>query len=183
MDGVDAGRRQLCEARVGRREAAEGIRSRGDHGQAAAHVLVPVMGHRFAREHRLEAAGDRLDRRQRVVDLVADDSNQPLPRLPLLVAQRPAHVGEDQELMRPSFLPERSAPHFVAAGAAGKRRVGDARRGAVEARAQSERRRAAAEQFVRGLCQQPFARAVDEPQRLRSVEREDGDVDLDHHRA
>ena len=29
---------------------------------------------------------------------MADDANQPLPGLPLLVAERPAHVGEDEEL-------------------------------------------------------------------------------------
>ena len=40
VDGVEARRRQLGQARVGGREAAERIGSRGDHRQAALHVLV-----------------------------------------------------------------------------------------------------------------------------------------------
>ena len=138
----------------------------------------------LAREHRFEAAGDRLDRRERVVDLVADDADQPLPRLTLLVAQRPADVGEHQQLVRTAFLTERRAPHFPAA----RCRRGT-RRPRCAATCPSRQVRRPSSSAVRpsscsaGLRQQPLAGAVDEPQRLRAVEGEDGDVDLHHHRA
>ena len=90
-----------------------------------------------------EAAGDRLDRRERVVHLVADDANQPLPRLALFFAQRLAEVGEHEQLVRPAALAERAAPDLPAADAAGKRRVDDARRLAGQAVRQAELRRRA----------------------------------------
>src|SRR6185436_16728476 len=130
-----------------------------------------------------EAAGDRLDRRQRVVDLVADDANQPLPCLPLFVAQRPADVGEDEQLMRTSALPERRAPYFPAAGGAGERDVLDARGLAGETRAQPQLLGGASKQLLGRLREQALAGAIDQAQRLSAVEGEDGDVDLDHHRA
>ena len=54
----------------------------------------------------LEAVGDGLDRRQRVVDLVADDADEPLPRLTFLVAQRAADVGHHEQLERDAALAE-----------------------------------------------------------------------------
>src|SRR5205823_4032012 len=118
----------------------------------------------------------RFDRRERVVDLVANDANEPLPRLALLVAQRPADVGEDEELVRAALLPEGRAPHFPASAAAGKRRVGDARRRAFEVRGQIEIVGAAAQELVGRLAKEALARTIDEPQPLRAVEGEDRDV-------
>ena len=80
-----------------------------DHLQAASHVALPIGRLRIAREDALEAVRDRLDRRQRVVDLVADDANQALPRLTLLVAQRLADVGHDEQLERDAALSEMAA--------------------------------------------------------------------------
>ena len=80
-------------------------------------------GSGVAAEQRLEAAGDRLDRRQRVVQLVADDADQPPPRLALLLAQRLAEIRERQQLVRRAALPEARAPHLPAAGAAGEGEV------------------------------------------------------------
>ena len=96
--------------------------------QAAAHVALPVLGARLAQQQRLEAAGDRLDRRERVVELVADHADQALPGLALLVAQRAAHVGEHEQLHRLAALAEAAAPHVEAAGGPRERRLDDARR-------------------------------------------------------
>ena len=74
--------------------------------EPAVHVLAPVLGRRIAGEQRVEAAGDRLDRRERVVQLVADDANQPLPGFALLLAQRLADVGEHEQIVRIAALPE-----------------------------------------------------------------------------
>jgi hypothetical protein len=113
---------------------------------------------------------------------VADDADQPLPRLAFLVAQRAADVGEHQELMGPAALPERRAPHFPAARRAGKRDILDPGRLAREAGPQTELVGGAAEQLLGRLRQQPLAGAIDQTQRVRAVEGEDGDVDFDHHR-
>ena len=113
---------------------------------------------------RREAAGDRLDRRERVVHLVADDADQPLPRLPFLFAQRLAQVREHEQLVRAAALPELAAPDLPAADAAGERRVDDARRLAVEAVVEAELLGVPAEQPLRRLAEQPRAGAVDELQ-------------------
>ena len=98
---------------------------------------------------------------------MADDADQPLPRLTLFVAQRPADVGEHQQLVRTPFLTEGGAAHFVAARSAGEGDVLDARREPFETGPQSELGRGAAEDLLGGLRQQALAGAVDQPQRLR----------------
>ena len=127
MDVIESRRRELRELGVGRREAAERIGTGGDDREAATHIVVPVVGQVVAPEHRFQAAGDRLDRRERVVDLVTDDADQPLPGLTLFVAERTADVGQHQELMGQTALTERRAPHFEPSRAAGERDVGDSR--------------------------------------------------------
>ena len=111
---IEPRRGQLREPRVRGREAAERVGPGGDHREPAFHVVGPVVRHGVARQHRLEAPGNRLDWRERIVDLVADDAYQALPGLPLLVAQRTADVGEDQELVRPALLTERRPANFPA---------------------------------------------------------------------
>ena len=93
IDAVDARGGQLRQARVGGGEPTEGVGTRGDHGEAAPHVVGPVVGQIRPRDDRLEASGNRLDGRERVVDLVADDADETLPRLALFVAQRTTDVG------------------------------------------------------------------------------------------
>ena len=146
------------------------LRPRGDHAQAALHVVAPVGGRRLALDDRRQAAGDRLDRRERVVHLVADDADQPLPGLALLFAQRLAQVGEHQQLVRPAALAELAAADLPAADAAGKRRVDDARRFAGQAVGEAELLGASAEQPLGRLAEQPRAGAVDELQ-LRAPRR------------
>ena len=106
----------------------------------ALHIVAPVARRGLALDDGREAAGDRLDGRERVVHLVADDANQALPRLPFLLAQRLAQIGEHEQLVRPAALPELAAADFPAADAAGKRRVDDARRVARQAFGEVERR-------------------------------------------
>jgi hypothetical protein len=49
---------------------------------------------------RAQRGRDRLDRGERVVELVAEDAHEALPRLELLLAQRPAEVAEHHQLVR-----------------------------------------------------------------------------------
>src|SRR5205814_8526631 len=46
--------------------------------------------------------------------LVPEHADEALPRLPLLLAQRAAHVGEDEELMRQPALATRATPQLPA---------------------------------------------------------------------
>ena len=141
-------------------------------------------GRRLAFDDGRQAAGDRLDRRERVVHLVADDADQALPRLPLFFAQRLAQVGQDQQLVRPAALAELAAPDLPAADAAGERRVDDARRFAGQAIGEVElgRRRRPSSRSA-GWLEEPRAGAVDELQLVLFVEGEHRDVDLGHHLA
>ena len=135
---------------------------------------------------RLEAAGDRLDRRERVVDLVAEHADEPLPRLPLFLAQRLAQVGEHEQLVRPSALAERRC----GAPPSGRTPPGNAM--SIDAR-RRRRRGSRPSPSSLGACARaaarPAAPSSRSPARLTSrsacalVEGEDGDVDLRHHRA
>ena len=115
---------------------------------------------------------------------MADDADQPLPGLPLFLAQRLAEVGEHQQLVRPPALAELAAADLPAADAAGERRVDDARRLAGQAVRQVQISSASPpEQPLGRLAEQPRAGAVDELQLVLLVEGEDRDVDLRHHLA
>src|SRR3954468_16933235 len=96
IEGNELWRRQFREAGIRAHEPAQGLRSRGDHPEAALHVVTPVGRRRLALDNRRKAPGDRLDGRQRVVHLVTDDADKPLPGLTLLFAQWLAEIGEHQ---------------------------------------------------------------------------------------
>ena len=63
-------------------------------------ILAPVGGRFGFSGQPLQASGDRLDRRQRVVELMPEHPDQALPGLALFLAQRTAHVGEDEQPAR-----------------------------------------------------------------------------------
>ena len=111
---------------------------------------------------------------------MADHADQPLPRLALLFAQRPADVGEHQQVVLLAAEPEGRAAHLPPADAAGHRQVDDPRRRA-EPVGDAELDGRAPEELLGGAAEQPLAGAVDEPQALCRVEGEHGDVDLLHH--
>ena len=62
-----------------------------------------------------QRAGHRFDRRERAVELVADHAHEPLPRLPLLLAQRPAEIRDHEQLVRLAAFAETAAPDLPAA--------------------------------------------------------------------
>ena len=121
-------RRQAGEPRIGGHEPAQRLRACRDDGQAPERILLPVFGRRVSLQERRQAAGDGLDRRQRVVHLVADDADQPLPREPLFLAQRLAQIGEHQHFVGPAPLPERAAADLPPPRARGEGRVEHPRR-------------------------------------------------------
>src|SRR5690606_2098678 len=130
---------------------------------ALAQVVVQAGGAILANEDALEAGGDGLDRGERVVDLVSEDTDEPLPRLPLLLAERAADVGEDDERVRQSALPELARSDLPSPAPSRERDLRRARpHAAVQAPLEPEVVRAPAEQPLGGACEGPLARAVDE---------------------
>ena len=106
--------------RVSLHEAAERFGARADDGEAALHVVVPVERARFAHEQTFQTPGDGFNRRQRVVQFVAEHAHEPLPRLAFLFAQFAAEVGEDEQLMRQTAFAKDAAPQPATTRATGK---------------------------------------------------------------
>ena len=102
---------QAGEPRVGGEEAAQRLGSRGDDRQTVLRIGRPVrracLGNQF-----LNAGGDRLDRRQGVVDLVAEHAHQSSPRLAFLVAQRAFEVGHHDQRQALSLLANHAPAHL-----------------------------------------------------------------------
>jgi hypothetical protein len=84
---------------VGLHEAAEGRRALPDDADPALGVLLPVVGPGLAAEQGLQAVRDGADRGQRVVQLVAQHTDEAFPGQALFRAQRSADIGEDEELV------------------------------------------------------------------------------------
>ena len=155
-----------------------------DDLQPRAQVLLPVRRPGRPLGQAPEAAGDRLDRRERVVDLVAEHPHEPLPRRALLGAQHPAQVGEHQQLVRQAVLAESTAAQLPAPGAARERRLERARRLALEAGAEPERaRRPSPSSRSAGWPSSRSPPRFTSRSRCVAVEGEDGDVDLLDHAA
>ena len=131
--------REPGEPRVGAHEPAQRLRAALDHFEARAQVVLPVGRARRPGGQTAEASRDGLDRRERVVDLVSQHPDQPLPRRALFGAEHPAQVGDDQQLMGQAVLPEGPAAHFPASRATGKGRLERAGALAAEPVAEAER--------------------------------------------
>src|SRR5262249_57191126 len=160
-DRTDTVRRQTRKPRVGGRESAEGVGPRRDDGQAATHVVAPVGRRGRAADEPVEAAGDRLYRGERVVQLVPDDADQPLPRLAFLLAKRLAHVGQHEQLVRQPALPELGTPDLPTPAAPRERDVPDAGR-SVERLLEAEAPGAPAQEPIGGAPAPSLARATDQ---------------------
>src|SRR5439155_2370463 len=86
VERLQARRREPRHLRIGFHETAERAGPRLDHRETAPGVLLPVLGEWAACEEPLEGSGDRMNRGQRVVQLVSKDADEPLPGLVLLLA-------------------------------------------------------------------------------------------------
>src|SRR6185436_10178944 len=147
------------------------------------HVLVQVRATAAVREAVPQTPRDGDDGRERVVDLVAEHADEPLPRLPLLLAKRAAQVGQHEEPMREPALAELRGARLPPAFPAGKAEVGRARTVRREGLFQSERRRVEPEETLGRTSQDPLPRAVHETQAPLVIEDEDRGLDLLHHLA
>jgi hypothetical protein len=109
--------------------------------------------------------------------------DEALPGLPLLVPQRPAHVGEHEELHRLAALAEGAPAQVETPGRPGEGRLGDAGRLALEERGEAQGRGVEADEPLGRRPEQALSRPVRELELRRGVEGEHGDVDLLHHLA
>ena len=120
---------------------------------------------------------------QRVVQLVSQDPDDPLPCLTLLFAKRPADVGQDEKRVRKAALAERAPAHLPAPRSAREGRVEDAGRVLAQELAQGQLRGEPAEDSGLGLSEQPLSGAVCQAEPALLIEGEDRDVDLGHDAA
>src|SRR5207245_1300880 len=171
---------QSCQPRVRGHQTTERLRPTPDHPQPLLEIVSPVQRRRVPAHQLREALRDRFDRGERVVELMAQHADQPLPRLPLLVTQRAAHVGENEELMRQPALAKRPAPHLPTPlpRTSRKRDLEHARRVARQRVGEPELCRVLAEQLLGRSSEQRRTTAIDEAQRARLVERKHGNIDL-----
>src|SRR6266487_1588002 len=88
------------QPRIRGHQPAERFGAAADHPHPLAQVLAPVGWHRVPAHQVHEALRDRLDRRERVVDLMAQHAGQALPRLTLLLTERATDIGQDEQLVR-----------------------------------------------------------------------------------
>ena len=94
-------------ARAARRRAGTGrARPTVPRSATAPAALRRCAGTRSRDRRCAERVRDRLDRRERVVDLVRQHAHDALPRRLLFFAQRLAQVGHDDEMMRPAVAIE-----------------------------------------------------------------------------
>jgi len=63
-----------------------------------------------SRESRVETARDGFNRSQRIIQLVSQYANQPLPRPPFLFTQRAAHIGQYKKRVGDSLLTKGASP-------------------------------------------------------------------------
>ncbi len=103
-------RRHLRQLPVSLQEAIERRGTSLDDAQPAFEILTLVRSQRRSGESRIQAPGNRLDRRQRVVQLMAHHANQSLPGKSLFFPQGPAHIGEHHQRVRHSPLPKGTSP-------------------------------------------------------------------------
>src|SRR6202035_2465692 len=103
---------------------------------------------------------DGLNRRERIVELVAHHANQALPGLALFIAEGAAQIAEHHEVMRQAGLPKQTASHAPAAGTSRKSELHGARRVAFERCAETEFRGGEAEQAFGRTGEQSLTGAI-----------------------
>ena len=112
-----------------------------------------------------------------------EHSDEPLPGLQFLGAQRLGQVGDDQQVMRQAALAEGAAADAPAPAPPGKLRATVRVSSPSRNSAEPQLFGAVVEELVGGLVEQLLAGAIDQAQDVAVVEGEDRDVDLLHDRA
>src|SRR5262249_6696273 len=109
VDLARYGRRKAREPCVGGKKTRERVGAAPDDIEAGSEVGLPVGRALRSAEHGRLAARDGLDGCEGIVDLVAQDAHEALPRESLLDAQRAPDVGDDEQRMRHAVPAKRRA--------------------------------------------------------------------------
>src|SRR5579885_563873 len=100
---------QSGQTRIGRHESRERFRSRANDGQSLPHVRQQRLRRislPLSLQAGFEALRNRLNRRQGVVQFVAENAEQALPSFPLFFSQGSAEIAEHDQVVRGTVLPE-----------------------------------------------------------------------------
>ena len=151
------GLRQPRELGVGAQESAQRTGARFDQVQTVLD-LRRARDVRHARDHPLDAVRDRLDRRQRIVDLVRQHADDSLPRLLLFFAQRPGEVCEDEQLVWLAIASERRSTQLEPTALGPERTIEQSRCFALETAIEPEIPRMFAEQLWPPACRSAVRR-------------------------
>src|SRR6266850_6324898 len=183
--------RQSRQMRVRRHESRQRLGARPNNPETLPQV-VQERRRRFASQFRrlcgtnesaLEPLRHRLNGSEGVIQFVAQNADQSLPRLAFFISQRAAQVAQDYKMVRQAALPEGPAPQSPAPGTARKIQLHGARRIPVQAGAESQLFRRKTQETLHRPSQQALAGAINEAQLRVVVERKDGEVDFFHHGA
>src|SRR5438128_8063523 len=149
-------------------------------------VFAQVQRLRFTPEQVSETGGHRLDWRQRIVQLVAQHTQQSLPRLAFFFAQRLTQIRQYQQLVRQAAFAKDTTTHTPAANAAGKNHLQDlvtVRLPRLETNVETKLLAGSPQQACRRLSQQFLTGPVNQPQSLIRIKSKDSEIDLRHHGA
>ncbi len=144
------------------------------------HIVFPIGGAGRAAQERAEAPSDGFDGGEGIVEFVAEDAHETLPRVQFLLAQRAAEVRDHEQGVRAAVFAKLTAAHSPASAAAGKRGGEQARRLAFEAIGEADILGGAAEDFFCRLIEETLRGGVGEAEFALVVESEDRDIDLSH---
>src|SRR6185437_8473159 len=182
-DRLKLRRRQAREPRISIHETSEAIGAIRNDGKPTAHIIFPIRRLIRAGHYPGKALRDRFNRRQRIIELMPDDANQPLPREALLFAERVTQIGNQHELMRLAALAKAAAMDFPPAHFPGERDLSDVRRFHREAKLDAEFLRGVADGAFGGPVEDAFSGPINQAQTVGRVERKHSDIDFLHHFA
>src|SRR5437016_6852167 len=176
-------RRKFREACIRLEEATERIGTRCNRVQSTAGIVLPVRRRRIAAQQRFQAGGKRLDWSKRIIHLVAEHANQPLPGAAFFFAQRATEIRQHEQLMRQALLPKRAPSNSPTTGASGKAERKRFVLVNIVTGIESKFFCAFAQQFVHCLAEQSLAGTINETQTPFWIESENRNIDFPHDRA
>ncbi len=171
-------RRHARQPRVLRHQPRQRFRSVRDHVEPLLDVRDALALNQLLLENATHGARNRLDRRERVVDLVREHTHDALPCELFLFAQRARHVTQHDQLVGPAVLSEFRATQLPSACRARERVIESLCGRTLEVLRQPDLLRRATDERIGDRPDERCARPVHETQLAVRIEREDRDFDL-----
>jgi hypothetical protein len=112
---------------------------------------------------------------------VPQDANQPLPRYALFLAQRPAHVGQNDQSVRHTFFPELALPYQPPRARTVGGKATNASPVTRKAIGQPDFLRRSPKKTNRSLLQKSFAGGIHESKHTMGIEGKQRSIDFFDH--